>query len=123
MPLTYIASGDPNQYTILSNSRWLAAVQFNGELPVGQQETFMGVIVSSLGEAIAQQTQKAAVVAPEPSDDDGDTWRTYDGWADEGYHVRRGEKSHRRINGAPVFSSGQVNGNNYEDDANDRDWP
>jgi len=120
MELSYRADGEANQYTILLNGKWLAAVQLNGELPVGQQTAIMGVFVSSLGEAIKQQASKSALPTPEPSNEYDEEWDSYDGWAAEGYHVRRGEKSRKRINGVPVFSADQVD----EDELDfERDWP
>ena len=82
----------------------------------------MGVLVSALTEEISRQVKEAHrnTVESEPSNEYDEEWNTYDGWAAEGYHVRRGEKSRKRINGVPVFSFDQVD----EDELDfDRDWP
>lgn len=46
--ITYIATGDANQYTLMRDSKWLATMQFNGELLVPAQESLLGGMIAGI---------------------------------------------------------------------------
>lgn len=43
-------------------------------------------------------------------------YKTYQEWQAEGMHVQRGQQSHKRINGKPVFSREQCAQLEYDDE-------
>lgn len=46
--ITYIATGDANHYTMMRDSKWLATMQFNGELLVPAQESLLGGMIAGI---------------------------------------------------------------------------
>lgn len=44
--ITYIASGEANLYTLMRDGKWLATMQFNGELLVQAQESLLAGMIS-----------------------------------------------------------------------------